>query len=69
MFTTFGLKGRPKLFGAIDHNHVMLSQAGEIARRDLADDGDQRHRHLNMFELFSSKHGIKSSIAQRGLQI
>ena len=37
MFTTFGLKGRPKLFGAIDHNHVALSPAGEIACRDLAD--------------------------------
>ena len=36
MFTTFGLKGRPRLFGTIDHDRVVPSQAGEIALRDLA---------------------------------
>ena len=35
MFTTLVLKGRPKLFGVVDHDQVLLSPNGEYAKGNL----------------------------------
>ena len=37
MFVTTGLERRRPLFGRVDHERVVLSEAGEIAKRDLLD--------------------------------